>query len=327
MTECKFYIGESSEPISEKEFKSKLLEGELDSYVKDGSINLSRIKKESAPPPRKPPSGRTEKGSEGGREGEDLVINRVLRRRVDPANYKTLFNENLVNKQEAAITQGEKQNREVNGEYVVALEKDLRGVSVQNAMDLKNALGDNWDLKTLDYIERSLASEEQPGNPAQVVGILNIISTKNLQDIQETRNAEKIGELTITQMRIDRAALEVSRDASLTLNMRRLYAKFAQGGNMADELAQEMVLTKDKIKFRDKLSEILLSPPTDQELNDAPLPVRPLKEKKEKKVSPKKEESKATKEQIILDGSKVAQKKSFRDYIADAKEKLKNIKC
>lgn len=326
MAACKFFIGEKE--YSEKELKEHLAKGALDSYVKEGGINLSRIKKAETPPPRKPPTGKTQENSNEGRDREDKVINKILRRRVAPENYSTLFKENIVKQQDAAITQGEKQEREVNGDYVVALEKDLRGVSVENAQELKEALGENWDLKTLDYIERSFAEQQQPGNPAQVAGILNIISTKNFQEIHDTRNAHKLRELTATQMRIDKAALEVSRDASLTLNMRRLYAKFAQGGNMADQLADEMILNKSQKEFRDKISEILSTPATENEINEAPRQVTTKKqETKEKEVKPKKENSKATKEQIILEGTKTAQKKSFREYIADAKEKLKNIKC
>lgn len=312
---------------TDDEIKAYLTDGGLDKAVADGNLNLSKIKKEEAPPPRKPPVGNIGEGMFDGRDKDDAVINKVLRRRVDASNYKTLFKENIVRQQDTAITQGEKQEREVNGDYVVALEKDLRGVSVQNAADLKATLGDNWDLKTLDYIERSLAAEEQPGNPAQVVGILNIISTKNYQEIHDTRNASKLGELYLTQMRIDKAALEVSRDASLALNMRRLYATFAKGGNMADELAQEMVLTKTQQKFRDHLSELLITQPTEQEINEAPRPKKSKAPAKEKTAEPKKENSKATKEQIILEGAKTAENKSFRDYIRDAKEKLKNIKC
>ena len=326
MSECQFYIGNFKKPVYEKGLKEHLLNGALDSYVKEGDIDLSRIKKAETPPPRKPPTNNEKNVPDGERDRNDLVRNKVLRRRVDAANYRTLFNENIVRQQDTAITQGEKQDRSVTGEYVVALEKDLRGVSVQNAADLKAALGDDWDMKTLDYIERSFAAEQQPGNPAQVAGILNIISTKNFQEIKDTRNAEKLGQLAVTQMRIDKAALEVSRDASLTLNMRRLYATFAQGGNMEDELAQEMVLTKAQQKFRDKLAEIIATPATEEEINQAPRSVK-KKEAKEKQAAPKKEDTKSTREQIILDGTKTAQKKSFKEYIADAKEKLKNIKC
>lgn len=284
------------------------------------------MNKEFADLKQKKPAAPTVKKSQLTKEDE--IISTVLSTSVDEKKYPTIFENNVTKKQVTAVTQGKYQQRVVDGDYVVALQSDLRDVSLQSVNLLKNALGANWGERTLRWIEQ----HPSEGDLAQIVGVLNVISNENYQDIQDTHDSSKLSKLYSIQKRIDVATNKNARIASLALNQRRLYQKFAQGGNMQDVLTN-VILSPEMLEMQEQLEAILSEEHTDAEIN-APQPMQPVKQKKQsliKKITSrtKLKSNPAIKDDLKTKGADVANKtgKSFKELIDEANAKIKNIKC
>lgn len=278
----------------------------------------------------KPKQAQKQSQSSGGQQTktDNEKISEVLSKGINEVEFPTILSNNQTKEQLAAKTQGDKQNRQVDGPYVVALETDLREISIQSAEVLRGALGADWGEKTLKWIE----DHPSQGNIAQVVGILNIISTDNYQDIQATHNGNQIRKLTNLQKRIDKVSIKRARDASLGLVQRKLYEKFAQGGNMNQVLAQS-ILSPEMNDLRTSLDEILSEDVSDEEINKVTA-VKTAKPKKQSLVKQvmgktKKQSDPALKNDLILQAAAAANKtgKTVKELIAEANEKIKNIKC
>lgn len=261
-------------------------------------------------------------------KSDNEVIATVLSQRIDARTFPTIFKDSETKNQVAAETQGAGQDRIVTGEYAVALESDLREVSVQVANVLRQELGAGWGMKTLEWIEQNPAN----GNVAQVIGVLNIISTENYQEIQDTHNGAIVNKLKAVQNRIDKVALQRAQDASRGLRQRMLYAQFAKGQPIVDVLA-DSILTPEMLSLKTELDEVLSEEVTDDELNSAP-PLKTTQPAKKSTIrsvtgTAKKKSNPAIKDELISKGAEAANKtkKSFKDLINDAKDKLKNTKC
>lgn len=269
------------------------------------------------------------------------LIRKVLSGSIDPATYPTLFSsaENVESNQLAANTQGDKQGRVVDGKYVNALLSDLRESAFQNSKILETALGENWKEEVLSYIE------EYPtdGNPANVVGILNILSTDTLNKINDANNGDTVASLRGFQNRIDRISIQVARNASLALNMRRVYGELAKGKPVSEIMA-EQVLTDEQRQLIEDVSLVISEQLSDQEINSIPnnIPANDTKssarkkksENRQKKASRNKskeqkedidQKASISSERINEQGEKV--KMSFKQLAQIAKEKINKIKC
>lgn len=302
--------------VSEADIKTALINNGISDADAQSFIDESKPQ----PAPATKPKSTTKSDNE--------VISTVLSQRVDARTFPTLFQSNEKGNQIAAETQGKGQDRIVNGEYVVALERDLREVSVQVANVLRQELGADWGIKTLEWIEKNPSN----GNIAQVVGILNVISAENFQAIQDTHNGAIVNKLQAIQNRIDKVSLQRARDSSLGLRQRILYAQFAKGQPIVDVLA-DSILTPEMLSLKTELDEVLSEEVTDDELNSAP-PLKTTQPAKKSTIrsvmgTAKKKSNPAIKDELISKGAEAANKtkKSFKDLINDAKDKLKNTKC
>lgn len=261
---------------------------------------------------------------------ENEIISKVLSTNIDAKEFPAIFDNNRTEKQLTAITQGIGQDRVVDGDYIVALQDNLREVSIQSAHLLRNELGADWGVKTLKWIEDNPSN----GNLAQVIGVLNIISTENFQDIQNTHDGNKLNKLKQIQNRIDVAANFRARTASLGLNQRRLYVNFAKGDDMRSIL-HNSILTPEMLDLQESFSAAVSEPVTDDEVNAATIipPPPPKKQKTSliRKVtgSAKRQSNPSLKDDLKTKASDVANKtkKSFKELIDEANAKIKNIKC
>ena len=264
-------------------------------------------------------------------EKSDKAISEVLSKNISEKEYPTIFENNKTEKQLAAVTQGEGQNREVDGAYVQALESDLREISLQNAKALKETLGENWGEKTIDYLDKNPTG----GNLAQVIGILNVISTDVFQQIQNTHDSNKLNKLYALQNKIDVISNARAREASLGLRQRILYTKFAQGEKLTDVLANQ-ILSPEVQQLQDSVNAILAEKESDETVNKA---TKPKTARAKKEGSPKKKApiSKEDKKQILLQAINATNqvdpitgektKTTFQNLIQAANDKIKNIKC
>lgn len=313
-----------------KEFiKNALGRGASEADIKTALINngISDADAQAFIDDSKPqPQPQAKPKTSGTARTDNEVIATVLSQRVDARTFPTIFDDTDTAKQIAAITQGIGQNRIVDGEYVRALQTDLREVSMQSAKLLRDQLGADWGLKTLTWIEQNPSN----GNLAQVVGVLNIISADNYQDIQNTHDSNKVRALQVIQNRIDKVSLQRARDSSLALNQRRLYVKFAQGDPIADGVA-DTILTPEVLQLKEDIEAALADEVTDDQINQAPPLKTNPKQSAIRKVTgaAKRKSNPSLKDELINKGAETANKtkKTFKELINDANDKLKNIKC
>lgn len=259
---------------------------------------------------------------------DDEKIADVVNLSIDERSFPTIFENNKTSKQLAAETQGAGQNREVDGDYVIALESDLRQVSVQSAALLRNELGANWGEKTIDWMERN----PKQGDLGQIIGLLNIISTDIFQDIQDTHDSKRVAKLKALQRRVDNISNKNARMASLGLRQRILYSKFAQGESLVDTLSQT-ILSDEMKQLQSSMEEILTETVSDKEINTSP-PLKTSMPKKKSSIrniigSAKRRSNPDVRNEIINKGAEVANstKKTFKELVEEAKAKLNNIKC
>jgi hypothetical protein len=261
---------------------------------------------------------------------EDIIISTAMARAIDEKQFPTIFENNRTAEQLAAETQGLGQGRQVDGAYVVALQDDLKEVSLQTANFLRNELGADWGLKTLSWLEKNPSQ----GNIAQTIGILNVISTENFQEINKEVDGLRLNRLRSIQNRIDIVSNGRARAASLGLRQRILYTKFAQGEDVNGALAQ-MILSPEMVDLQGSLSEILAQPVSEQEINDSPrLKTKPVVRSR---GAVKKSSSKETVSALVNRAAEVSKQvdeetgkvvnKSFNDFLNDAKNKLGKLDC
>ena len=253
---------------------------------------------------------------------ESEFIANVLSTNIDAKKYPTIFENNETKKQVTAITQGAGQNRIVDGDYVVALRDNLREISIQSAKQLRDELGKDWAEKTLKWMEDNPSN----GNIAQVIGVLNVMSTENFQDIENTHDGNKVRELEKFQKRIDKVTNQRARSASLGLQQRILYKTFATGGNMEDVLSNA-ILSPEVMDMQDEFRSALNEDITSDEINRAS-PTGGAAKLRKVTGAAKRKSNPSLKDDLKNRAAASANKtgKSVTDLIRDANEKIKNIK-
>lgn len=253
---------------------------------------------------------------------ESEFIGSVLSTNIDANKYPTIFENNETKKQITAVTQGIGQNRIVDGDYVVALRDNLREISLQSAKLLKDELGKDWAEKTLKWMEDNPAN----GNIAQVIGVLNVMSTENFQDIENTHDGNRVRELEKFQKRIDKVTNQRARSASLGLQQRILYKTFATGGNMEDVLSNA-ILSPEVMDMQDEFRSALNEDITDAEINRAS-PTGGAAKLRKVTGAAKRRSNPSLKDDLKNRAAASANKtgKSITDLIKDANDKIKNIK-
>lgn len=327
-------IGEASKNDIISEFVKKKISEGIDEGIIREVLEASGISPSESASFIESAKPKKEKSFTSERQKEQEVISKVLSTPLNERSYPTIFENNQTEQQLAARTQGIGQNREVDGGYVVALEDDLRKVSEESARVLQASLGENWGVKTLEFME------ENPhiGRIEQVVGLLNVISTEVYQDLRNTHDTNKINRLKNLQNRIDIVSNDRARSASLGLRQRQLYTKFAQGEDIKSILSNK-ILSPEQNQLLNDLNDILSQPVSDEKLNS----VKPtiISRKQKKKSSSvfgkfKRKASNDVKREIISKGVNATNsidefgntiKKTFQDYIREANEKVKSIKC
>lgn len=260
------------------------------------------------------------------------VIRNVLESTIDARQYPTFFDMNQPLVQQTAKTQGEGQDRiPLDGSYIQAHLADLRSISLNNARVLRDALGNDWKEKMINFFEEN----PKAGDIAVVSGILNVINTDINNEIAASKNGTEISKLKDLQARADRITYDTARSASLALNQRRLYQDFGQGKNVAD-IISSIILTPEQQDIKRKVEEALKQKFTDEELNK-PKPPKPKKPKaapKPKASNPKNDDS--VKNDLISKGQKAAQQTdadgnvtivSLKDKIQQANDALNGFKC
>lgn len=300
----------------------KLWDNSFGEFPEDGLKEVMEKEFGEAAPPKQKATEPKQQSS------DDEIISKALSLNINERDFPTIFQNNETKQQLAAETQGRGQERTVDIDYVVALEKDLREVSLQTSKLLHDQLGVNWGEKTLKWIEQN----PNQGNLAQIVGVLNVISTENYQDIKETHDGNKLNQLKKLQNRIDVVAATRARDASLALRQRILYKQFAQGEDISGVL-KNAVLTNEMLDMQDSTETILSEEVTDEEINNAaPLKTTPPKKQSLiRKVTgqAKRQSNPSLKNDLKTKAADIAHrtKKSFKELIDDANAKIKNIKC
>lgn len=260
------------------------------------------------------------------------VIRDVLESTIDAKQYPTFFDMNQPLVQQTAKTQGEGQERiPLDGTYIQAHLADLRSISLNNARVLKDALGNDWKEKMINFFEEN----PKAGDIAVVSGILNVINTDINNEITASKNGTEISKLKDLQARADRITYDTARSASLALNQRRLYQDFGQGKNVAD-IISSIILTPEQQDIKRKVEEALKQKFTDEELNKPkpPNPKKPKAAQKPKTSNPKNDDS--VKNDLISKGQKAAQQTdadgnvtivSLKDKIQQANDALNGFKC
>ncbi len=271
----------------------------------------------------------------GKSDGE--IVESILNREIRAEEYPSILNlENeFVKKQQTAKTTENIEGREVDGQHITASLTSLKAISLQNVLVLKSVLGDKWMDKVLTQLER----KKYLGNSAQVIGIMNIMSTEINQDLQSTENAKDANKLKKLQRRVDSVANTRLREASLTLNMKRLMRQFANGGDIKQAIA-DTILSKEQIEFANSIEQEMASTPNDADLNKSDGSLSSGKKSsrsgssqkstKEPLVSEKEArsvvEDKANTAGIREDENGNRVKKSAKELFNDAFNKINNIK-
>ena len=175
------------------------------------------------------------------------------------------------------------------------------------------------------------------GRNAQKVGLLNIISTDIMNKLALSNSLKETTALRNLQQRADVVTFDLARDASLTLNERRLYTPFAKGEPISN-IISGLTLTSPQKQLKSDVESALSKKYTDDEINNAPrqTPNRKSPKSRKSKVASKQKLSVSDKNSIILKGDNLSQSldengnkvtMSFKDYINKAQNAINNFKC
>lgn len=318
MSDCKYYIGKNE--YTEQEFKEYLAEGGLDAFIEEGALKLSDVFNAPKQPKSETPKveSQDEKTKNGNTRDENDFIHEILSKEINEVEYPIISADiNGTAKQDTAKTQGEVQDRSVDGNYVKLTLENLKAIALETSKKLEEKYGNKWVEKTLNFLETRNVSN------AQMIGVLNTMSTKVLEDIKEEGISDtKYNNLKSLQKRIDNVTNKISRIASLSLNMRRVLRKFAQGENINSVLAQT-ILTKEVRDEIQSIEQSLERKKTDNEINNASRPTNP----KTKTTTTKKSSQVAetTRDELLQDIRQKANEYRQKSGNKDLKSKMKDI--
>lgn len=272
-------------------------------------------------------SSRTEKEgitSNGNTRDENDFIHEILSKEINEREYPLISQDiNGTDKQQTAKTQEKVQDRSVDGNYVKVTIENLKEIALETTKKLEDKFGDKWVEKAINFLETRSVSN------AQMIGVLNAMSTKVMQDLQQPNISEtKYNTLISLQRRIDNATNKISRIASIALNMRRVLKKFAAGGNINEILAQA-VLTDEVRKEMQAIDESIKRIKTDEEINNATTPTNP---KGTRKTGSQSSKSQTSKDELLSNVTSKAdeyrqktgrKEKNLRGTMKDIAERIK----
>jgi hypothetical protein len=213
--------------------------------------------------------------AETSKEEERAFIGGLLARPINSKNFPNIVGGNKTDddvlKRITAVTQEDVQDRKVmvDTSYVRVALEDIKEIALQNANALYMQFGEDWQTKVMDYLSDYLNA----ANPAQAIGILNVISTDVQQKIEKSQSPTERTKLFKLQDKADELSILFASQASLGINARKILRQFAQGGNMS-KLVLDKILTEDTMQTIEEINRIAASKPTNEELNNATLPVQ-----------------------------------------------------
>ena len=293
-------------------------------YLNDNYTPKQEIKNEKTEEAKTKTEVLSEKTSNGNTRDENDFIHEILSKEINETEYPLIAQDvNGSAKQETAKTQGEVQDRSVDGNYVKVTIENLKEIALETSKKLEDKFGDKWVEKTLNFLESRSVSN------AQMIGVLNAMSTKVMDDMKATDLSEgKYNSLRAIQKRIDNATNKISRIASIALNMRKVLRKFAEGGNINEVLAQ-VVLTNEVRAEMKAIDESIKRIKTDEEINNATTPTNP---KGTQKTSTQSSKSQTSKEELLSNVTSKADEyrqktgrtqKNLRSTMKDIAERIK----
>jgi hypothetical protein len=213
--------------------------------------------------------------TETSKEEERAFIGGLLARPINSKNFPNIVGGNKTDddvlKRITAVTQEDVQDRKVmvDTSYVRVALENIKEIALQNANALYMQFGEDWQTKVMDYLSDYLNA----ANPAQAIGILNVISTDVQQKIEKSQSPTERTKLFKLQDKADELSILFASQASLGINARKILRQFAQGGNMS-KLVLDKILTEDTMQTIEEINRIAASKPTNEELNNATLPVQ-----------------------------------------------------
>jgi GNAT superfamily N-acetyltransferase len=213
--------------------------------------------------------------TETSKEEERAFIGGLLARPINRKNFPNIVGDNKTDddvlKRITAVTQEDVQDRKVmvDTSYVRVALENIKEIALQNANALYMQFGEDWQNKVMDYLSDYLNA----ANPAQAIGILNVISTDVQQKIEKSQSPTERTKLFKLQDKADELSILFASQASLGINARKILRQFAQGGNMS-KLVLDKILTEDTMQTIEEINRIAASKPTNEELNNATLPVQ-----------------------------------------------------
>jgi hypothetical protein len=213
--------------------------------------------------------------TETSKEEERAFIGGLLARPINRKNFPNIVGDNKTDddvlKRITAVTQEDVQDRKVmvDTSYVRVALENIKEIALQNANALYMQFGEDWQTKVMDYLSDYLNA----ANPAQAIGILNVISTDVQQKIEKSQSPAERTKLFKLQDKADELSILFASQASLGINARKILRQFAQGGNMS-KLVLDKILTEDTMQTIEEINRIAASKPTNEELNNATLPVQ-----------------------------------------------------
>jgi hypothetical protein len=213
--------------------------------------------------------------AETSKEEERAFIGGLLARPINRKNFPNIVGDNKTDddvlKRITAVTQEDVQDRKVmvDTSYVRVALENIKEIALQNANALYMQFGEDWQNKVMDYLSDYLNA----ANPAQAIGILNVISTDVQQKIEKSQSPTERTKLFKLQDKADELSILFASQASLGINARKILRQFAQGGNMS-KLVLDKILTEDTMQTIEEINRIAASKPTNEELNNATLPVQ-----------------------------------------------------
>jgi hypothetical protein len=213
--------------------------------------------------------------TETSKEEERAFIGGLLARPINRKNFPNIVGDNKTDddvlKRITAVTQEDVQDRKVmvDTSYVRVALENIKEIALQNANALYMQFGEDWQTKVMDYLSDYLNA----ANPAQAIGILNVISTDVQQKIEKSQSPTERTKLFKLQDKADELSILFASQASLGINARKILRQFAQGGNMS-KLVLDKILTEDTMQTIEEINRIAASKPTNEELNNATLPVQ-----------------------------------------------------
>lgn len=341
------YLGKIDQFTQNGVFDYKAAIAQLNSFIQEGQIDEQLGKavsdlykaandeqKAKAATPKQPKGAPTT-------QAQTKSIGDILTKKMNNINYPSIIQEGEdgenIFKRITAQTQEEVLGRdlEVDSTYVRVSLEAIQQIAMEDAVVLRQAFGDEWIEKTLEYLDT------QAPNSAKAIGILSVIST----DIQMRMNnpeggklsPKELGRLLALQDKADQLSIEFASEASKALNVRRILRKFAQGENISDALTTK-ILSEDTKKLVEEVEAAMSQKVSDAELNNAPdAPVSKPKRQSifgRKKAEPsarsKREKmNDVTRDEIINDAKAEAirqgrEKVSRADLLKSIAERIKN---